>query len=54
MKRRIEVRLCSITETGADLVVNASNDTATLGGAVSRALYNECGGDILHREIGVV
>lgn len=51
MKRRIEVRHCSITETGADLVVNASNDTATLGGGVSRALYNECGGDILQREM---
>lgn len=51
MKRRIEVRSCSITETGADLVVNASNDTATLGGGVSRALYNECGGDVLQREM---
>lgn len=51
MKRRIEVRACSITETGAALVVNASNDSATLGGGVSRALYNECGGDVLQREM---
>ncbi|MBX3230672.1 MAG: macro domain-containing protein [Labilithrix sp.] len=51
MKRRIEVRACSITETGADFVVNASNDSATLGGGVSRALYNECGGDVLQREM---
>jgi len=51
MKRRIEVRACSIIETGADLVVNASNDSATLGGGVSRALFNECGGDVLQREM---
>ncbi|MBX3203580.1 MAG: macro domain-containing protein [Labilithrix sp.] len=51
MKRRIEVLACSITETGADIVVNASNDSATLGGGVSRALFNECGGDVLQREM---
>lgn len=31
--------------------MNASNDSATLGGGVSRALYNECGGDVLQREM---
>lgn len=51
MKRRIEVRACSITETGADVVVNASNDKALLGGGVSRALFNECGEDVLQREM---
>lgn len=45
------VRACSITETGADFIVNASNDAATLGGGVSRALFNECGGDVLQREM---
>lgn len=51
MKRRIEVRACSITETGADLVVNASNESATLGGGVSRAIYNECGGPLVQGEM---
>lgn len=51
MKRRIEVRACSITEAGVDLVVNASNDSATLGGGVSRALFIECGGDVLQDEM---
>ena len=51
MKRRIEVRACSITETRADAVVNASNDTARLGGGVSRALFDECGGPLLQQEM---
>jgi O-acetyl-ADP-ribose deacetylase (regulator of RNase III) len=51
MKRRIEVRASSITEAGVDVVVNASNDSATLGGGVSRAIFNECGGDVLQREM---
>jgi O-acetyl-ADP-ribose deacetylase (regulator of RNase III) len=51
MVRRIEVRACSITETGAAVVVNASNDTARLGGGVSRALFNECGGPALQAEM---
>lgn len=50
-KRRIEVRACSITESGADAVVNASNDSATLGGGVSRALFDECGGPALQAEM---
>lgn len=51
MKCRIEVRACSITETGADLVVNASNNSAMLGGGVSRALFLECGGVVFQREM---
>jgi O-acetyl-ADP-ribose deacetylase (regulator of RNase III) len=51
MKRRIEVRASSITEAGVDLVVNASNDSATLGGGVSRAIFDECGGEVLQREM---
>lgn len=51
MKRRIEVRAVSITATGAQIVVNASNDSATLGGGVSRALFDECGGNVLQREM---
>jgi O-acetyl-ADP-ribose deacetylase (regulator of RNase III) len=51
MKRRIEVRACSITDTGAAAVVNASNDTARLGGGVSRALSEECGGPVLQAEM---
>lgn len=51
MKRRIEVRNCSIVATGADIVVNASNDSATLGGGVSRALFEECGGAVLQEEM---
>lgn len=51
MRRRIEVRACSITETGADVVVNASNDSATLGGGVSRVLFSECGGATLQEEM---
>lgn len=51
MVRRIEVRACSITETGASSVVNASNDTASLGGGVSRALSDECGGPLLQAEM---
>ena len=51
MKRRIEVRACSITEAGAAAVVNASNDSARLGGGVSRALFDECGGPSLQQEM---
>ena len=51
MIRRIEVRACSITETGAAAVVNASNDSADLGGGVSRALSKECGGRVLQDEM---
>lgn len=51
MKRRIEARACSITDGGTACVVNASNDSATLGGGVSRALYEECGGPVLQAEM---
>ena len=51
MKRTIETRACSITDAGTDCVVNASNDSATLGGGVSRALFDECGGRVLQEEM---
>lgn len=51
MERRIEVRACSITDTGLAVVVNASNDSARLGGGVSRALFEECGGSVLQTEM---
>lgn len=51
MKRSIEARQCSIIEAGTDCVVNASNDSATLGGGVSRALFDECGGRVLQEEM---
>jgi O-acetyl-ADP-ribose deacetylase (regulator of RNase III) len=51
MRRIIEALPCSIVDTGADAVVNASNPDAVLGGGVSRALFNECGGDVLQREM---
>jgi O-acetyl-ADP-ribose deacetylase (regulator of RNase III) len=51
VQRRIEVRPCSIVEAGTSSVVNASNDTATLGGGVSRALFDECGGAVLQDEM---
>jgi O-acetyl-ADP-ribose deacetylase (regulator of RNase III) len=51
MRRIIEVVQKSIIDTGADAVVNASNPDAVLGGGVSRALFNECGGDVLQKEM---
>jgi O-acetyl-ADP-ribose deacetylase (regulator of RNase III) len=51
MRRTIEVLQCSIIDTGADVVVNASNPDAVLGGGVSRALFNECGGEVLQKEM---
>lgn len=51
MRRRIEARPCSITESAAAAVVNASNDSARLGGGVSRALFDECGGPLLQAEM---
>lgn len=51
MRRTIEVVQCSIVDAEVDAVVNASNPDAVLGGGVSRALYNECGGDVLQREM---
>lgn len=51
MKRVIEARQCSIIEAGTDCVVNASNDSATLGGGVSRAFFEECGGRVLQEEM---
>jgi O-acetyl-ADP-ribose deacetylase (regulator of RNase III) len=51
MQRIIEVLQVSIIDTGADAVVNASNPDAVLGGGVSRALFNECGGEVLQKEM---
>lgn len=34
-----------------ECLVNASNETATLGGGVSRALHDECGGKLLQDEM---
>jgi O-acetyl-ADP-ribose deacetylase (regulator of RNase III) len=51
MKRRIEVRACSIVDGGTTCIVNASNDSASLGSGVSRAISNECGGSILQDEM---
>ena len=51
MRRRVEARLCSIVEAGTDCVVNASNESATLGGGVSRAFFEECGGRVLQEEM---
>src|SRR5271170_6750948 len=51
MRRIIEVLPCSIVDAGDDAVVNASNPDAVLGGGVSRALFNECGGEVLQNEM---
>lgn len=48
-RRIVEAERCSIVETGATCVVNPSNSTATLGGGVSRALFDECGGEALQQ-----
>ena len=50
-RSRVRVETCSIVDGGTEIVVNASNDTATLGGGVSRAIYEECGGPILQAEM---
>lgn len=47
MERLIEVRSCSITDAKCDVVVNPSNERARLGGGVSRALFDACGGAVL-------
>ena len=46
-ERLIEVRSCSITDAKCDVVVNPSNERARLGGGVSRALFDACGGAVL-------
>ena len=51
MNRRIHVLPTSIVSTGALAVVNASNESALLGGGVSRALFDECGGQVLQDEM---
>ncbi len=51
MRREITVKQCSIIYAAVDAVVNASNPDAVLGGGVSRALFDECGGDVLQREM---
>jgi O-acetyl-ADP-ribose deacetylase (regulator of RNase III) len=51
MRRSVEAVCCSVIDTGAMCIVNASNSTATLGGGVSRALFDECGGDVLQTEM---
>lgn len=51
VKRLVAVHACSIIEAGTTCVVNASNDSATLGGGVSRALFEECGGSELQDEM---
>lgn len=51
MLRRVEVEPVSIVDAGMLAVVNASNPDAALGGGVSRALFDACGGDVLQREM---
>ena len=51
MKRRIDVQACSIVATGAEIVVNASNDSATFGGGVSRSIFDACGGAVIQEEM---
>lgn len=50
-RTRIDVLQCSIIDTGTTCIVNASNDSATLGGGVSRAIFDECGGTVLQDEM---
>ena len=51
VRRSVVTACCSITDAGTACVVNASNPTATLGGGVSRALFDECGGEVLQAEM---
>lgn len=51
MKRDIRVEPCSLLDAGCDLVVNASNPAAALGGGVSRAIFDECGGAAMQAEM---
>jgi O-acetyl-ADP-ribose deacetylase (regulator of RNase III) len=51
MRRSVVVKLCSIVDAGTLAVVNASNPDAALGGGVSSALFDECGGSVLQSEM---
>lgn len=42
-RRVVQVRGCSVLDGETECVVNASNESATLGGGVSHALRGECG-----------
>lgn len=51
MRRSVVVKQCSIVDAGTLAVVNASNPDAALGGGISRALFDECGGSVLQAEM---
>ncbi len=51
MRRVVEARPVSIVETGAQCVVNASNESGLLGGGVSRAIAESCGESLLQAEM---
>lgn len=51
MKRDIRVEHCSLLDAGCDVVVNASNPAAALGSGVSRAIFDECGGLAMQKEM---
>lgn len=51
MKRDIRVEQCSLLDAGCDVVVNASNPAAALGSGVSRAIFDECGGLAMQKEM---
>ena len=51
VKRDIRVEHCSLLDAGCDIVVNASNPAAALGSGVSRAIFDECGGLAMQKEM---
>jgi len=51
VKRDIRVEQCSLLDAGCDIVVNASNPAAALGGGVSRAIFEACGGLVMQEEM---